>query len=105
MYYKQLALMIAVGVMGGCSASTFQLSDDSAMQQLMVTKRVVALQQENPTRLICFVENVKPGERDLYLGEDHPDHTVRVGTFRVTADGRVWEQDVVDPDAPWITVH
>ena len=61
----------------------------------MATRHVAALQRGNPTRLICWIERAEPGERDLYLGEDHADHTVRIGAYRVTADGHTWVN--IDP--------
>ena len=60
------------------------------MQRLMTTQHVAALQRSNPTPLTCWVEDSRPDVRQLYLGENHPDHTVRLGAYRVTADGRVW---------------
>src|SRR5579872_590214 len=103
--YKLLTIVASIAaLLTGGSEPTFKLTDDSAMDRLMSSRRVAALQKENPTQLICWIEDTKPGERDLYLGEDHPEHTVRMGTFRVTADGRVWEQDIIDPEAPWVVV-
>jgi len=50
----------------------------------MGTRYVADLHRENAAPLVCFVEGSEPDARDLYLGEDHPDHTARL------CDGRVW---------------
>jgi hypothetical protein len=72
----------------------------------MSTKHVAELQRKNPTRLTCWVEGTEADARLLYLGENHPDHTVRVGAYRVTSDGRVWVN--ADPtllEAKWAVVE
>ena len=95
--------------MAGCAAPTnskpFVLSDDAATDRLLATHHVAALARTIPAPLICFVEGHSAGATELYLGEDHPDHTVRLGAYRVTADGRVWVN--ADPtllDDRWMPV-
>jgi hypothetical protein len=90
MCHSQLVILSLFPLLTGCAAQQFRLSDESAMHRLMATKRVADLQRRNPTPLMCWVEGSEPGARELYLGEDHSDHTVRIGAYRVTADGRVW---------------
>jgi hypothetical protein len=90
MQHKCLILFCLLSLLAGCAAPAFKLSDESARVRLMETEYVSELQRKNPTQLVCWIEGTEPGARDLYLGENHPDHTVRVGAFRVTADGRVW---------------
>jgi hypothetical protein len=90
MYHGRFAIVGLLTLLGGCAARGFNLSDESAMDRLMSTKHVAKLQRNSPTPLTCRVEDVEPDARLLYLGESHADHTVRVGTYRVTSDGRVW---------------
>ena len=74
----------------GCTSPAFVLTDESAMERLMSTKHVADLRRRNPKPLTCWVESSDPSASLLYLGENHDDHTVRIGAYRVTADGRVW---------------
>ena len=74
----------------GQPAPAFKLTDKSAMDRLMATKHVAELQRKNSTRLACRVAGTELDARRLYLGENHSAHTVRIGAYRVTADGRVW---------------
>src|SRR5262249_51647628 len=80
-------------VAAGCTHPAFVLTDDAAMDRVMSSAHVSRLQERNPTRLMCMVDGREPNAIDVYVGEDHPDHTVRVATFRVTDDGRVWVND------------
>jgi hypothetical protein len=92
-----LSLLLAILPLG-CAASRpdrtttpgFVLSDDAALDRLMATRHVADLRSRLPIKLTCWVEASAPDERRLYLGEEHGDHTVRLGAYRVTADGRVW---------------
>jgi hypothetical protein len=90
MRHRRIAVLSLLAIATGCAAPVLALTDESAIERLMETKHVADLQRRNSTRLICWVEGSEPGARELYLGENHPDHTVRVGAYRVTADGRVW---------------
>ncbi len=90
MRYGYFAICSLLSVVLGCASPAFRLTDESAMNRLMATRYVADLQRKNPTPLTCWVEDSEPGARLLYLGEDHADHAVRVGAFRVTRDGRVW---------------
>lgn len=75
------------------------------MQKLMNTRYVANLQKQIPAKFICFVEDSTDTERDLYLGEDHDDHTVRLRACRVTADGRVWvNADETLLEDRWVTI-
>lgn len=85
-----LAILGLLSMLTGCTSPAFKLSDKSAVVRLLATRHVVELQRRNPTPLTCWVEGTEPDARRLYLGENHPDHTVRVGAYRVTADGRAW---------------
>jgi hypothetical protein len=60
------------------------------MQKLIATTHVAGLRANNSTPLICWVEVTEADALELSLGEDHPDHTARIGAYRVTSDGRVW---------------
>jgi hypothetical protein len=84
------ALLGLVCLLTGCAAPPFALTDESAMDALMVTRHVAELQQRHSMPLTCRIEGTDPDARRLYLGESHSDHTVRVGAYRVTSDGRVW---------------
>jgi hypothetical protein len=95
-----------IAVLAGCGARTLELTDESAMSALMQTKHVAALQRQNPTRFVCWVESADSTSRYLYLGENHPDHTVRVGSYRVTSDGRVWvNSDLTYLEDQWVFVE
>lgn len=83
-------LACLTSLLQGCGASHFVLTDESAIASLMATNHVASLQHHNPTPLRCSVEYAEADAICLYLGEDHPTHTVRIGSFRVTSDGRVW---------------
>lgn len=90
----------------GCAGPTFRLTDESAMDRLMATQHVAELQRNNPTPLTCWVEGADPNARQMYLGENHADHTVRVGTYRVTSDGRVWvNADPTQLEEQWAIVE
>jgi hypothetical protein len=91
--FRPILLIVMIASLAGCASSPFQLSDESAVKQLLTTKHVAELHRHNPSPFICWVEGVEPNARELYLGEDHPDHTVRIGSYRVTSDGRVWIND------------
>jgi hypothetical protein len=90
MCHGRLIVLSLFSLLTGCAAHAFQLTDESAMVRLMATKHVAEWQRKHETPLICWVEGTEPDARNLYLGENHPDHTARVGAYRVTADGRVW---------------
>jgi hypothetical protein len=90
----------------GCAAPTFKLSDESAIDRLMATRHVLELQQASPIRLIAWVERREADARPVYLGEDHADHAVRMGAYRVTSDGRVWvNADLMLLDERWVLVE
>ncbi len=90
----------------GCAAPAFELTEEAAVDRLMATRHVAGLRRENPGPLICFVEDAGPDAVDLYLGEDHPTHTVRVGSYRVTSDGRVWvNSDATLLEDRWVPVQ
>jgi hypothetical protein len=91
-----VALWLAVS---GCAAPRFVLTDQSALHRLMATEHVASFSRRIPAPLICWVEGTEPNARFLYLGEDHPTYTVRVGAYRVTSDGRVW----VNADDTYLT--
>jgi hypothetical protein len=93
MNHKTLLVLGLLFLLAGCASRSFVLTDRSAMEKLMSTQYVADLQRGNASALMCFVEGSAPDARELYLGEDHPDHTVRLRACRVTADGRVWVND------------
>ncbi len=106
MCLRRRVILRLVALLAGCAAPTFKLSDESAIEKLMGTRHVAELQRENPTPLTCWVEDSEPDARQLYLGEDHQDHTVRAGTYRVTADGRVWlNADPALPEDAWTVIE
>ena len=91
--------------LSGCASHRFVLSDWSAMKQVMSTRHVAELQRRNPTRFTCWIEGSEGDARQVYLGENHPDHTVRVGAYRVTSDGRVWvNSDPTLLEENWVVV-
>ena len=90
MSHGRFVILSLFSLLMGCGASGFRLTDEAAMARLMATKHVAELQRKIPAPLTCWVEGSQPDARQLYLGENHSDHTVRVGVYRVTADGRVW---------------
>jgi hypothetical protein len=76
------------------------------MDKLMQTRYVADLQTRIPAHLVCFVEDSTATERDLYLGENQPDHTVRLRACRVTSDGRVWvNADETLLEDRWIVIE
>jgi hypothetical protein len=87
---SRLCIALFLLALTGCGARAFELTDRSAMDRLMATKHVAALRGRIAAPLTCRVEGVEPDARRLYLGESHDTHTVRVGAYRVTADGRAW---------------
>ena len=90
MSHGRLVILGFLLLLSGCASPAFKLSDESAVNRLLATRHVANLQRNNPTPLACWVEGAEPDARLLYLGENHSDHTVRVGAYRVTADGRAW---------------
>jgi hypothetical protein len=90
MTHFRLLLVVFTCLLFGCAPQRFLLSDESAVSKLLTTKHVADLQRTHEAPLTAWVESVRPDARYLYLGESHPDHTVRVGAYRVTSDGRVW---------------
>ena len=100
-----LLLLLLLSPLAGC-ASHFVLTDDSAMDKLMKTRYVADLQRRNPSLLICFVEGIESDARDLYLGEDHSDHTVRLRACRVTPEGHVWvNSDYTLLENRWVNIE
>jgi hypothetical protein len=106
MCHRRLVILGLLSLLTGCASPSFTLTDESAMNRLLATKYVAELQRTNPVPLTTWVEGTEPGARLLYLGEDHSDHAVRLGAFRVTADGRVWmNADTTRLEDRWITIE
>ena len=101
-----LAALIAL-FCTGCARDAFRLTEDSAIERLMATKRVASLERAIPNRrMVCMVDDTRPDAVYLYLGYDEGDHTTRVGFYRVTSDGRVWvNQDETGLDDRWVVVE
>ncbi len=103
---RRFGLRLLPMMIAECVSHPFRLTDESAMRKLMATKHVAQIEQRDPSPIICFVESEEPGEIDLSLGEDHPDHTVRIGAYRVTSDGRVWmNSDPTLLEERWVQVE
>src|SRR5687768_9003016 len=99
-------VLVTMTCLTSCAAPSFRLSEDSAMDRLMATRHVAQLQREHVSSLTCFVENSGADGVDLYLGENHPTHTVRVGSYRVTTDGGVWmNSDATQLEERWVRVN
>jgi hypothetical protein len=84
--YRSLVLLI---LSPSCAPDRLALTDQSAMDRLMSTNYVAELAKRNPSPILCYIEGSGATYRNLYLGEDHPTHTVRLRSCRVQSDGRV----------------
>jgi hypothetical protein len=105
MRHTRFIILSRLSLLMACAAPAFRLTDDSAIDRLMTTRHVAELQRQNPMPLTCWAEGAHADARELYLGENHPDHTVRIGAYRVTADGRVWMNGAATrPEHRWIAI-
>jgi|SRR4051794_7832157 hypothetical protein len=98
-----IVVLIVVTCIAGCAHPDFALTEETAMDRLMRSEHARQLLREVPgRRLMCMVDEVRPGEIDLYLGDDEGTHTTRVDFCRVTADGRLWvNRDRTGLDERW----
>jgi len=53
-----------------------------------------------------MLDYVRPDALYLYLGDDGPDFTTRIGFYRVTPDGTVWiNSDPTGLDDRWTPIQ
>ena len=87
----------------GCQP--FVLTDASATDKVLATKYWTDLEKHYSEPLVCWVVAVNPDGRELYIGTNHANQVVKIRDCRVTADGRVWVNDLTSPRERWIVVN